>query len=200
MPISFGSSEGSGSSLFIRANLPQNRWWVKTEGGDETIDMSRGFAMDIKNVTFGWLHIDIGVRDWQPWPSPSQQIARPSESHKQGFEVNCWLSDGREASFSGNSYGLGQFIAKLYNEAELAPEFADKLPVVQVTSSTPVVIGKGTSYDVGFAIRTWIDKPENGAEHPAAAAAPVMAPVSEITSSISQIAPATAPAGTEFGF
>ena len=192
MPISFGSSEGSGSSLFIRANLPQNRWWVKTEGGDETIDMSRGFAMDIKNVTFGWLHIDIGVRDWQPWPSPSQQIARPSENHKQGFEVNCWLSDGRDASFSGNSYGLGQFIAKLYNEAELAPEFADKLPVVQVTSSTPVIIGKGTSYDVGFAIRTWIDKPENGAEHPAAAAAPVMAPAT---------VPSAAPAaGTEFGF
>lgn len=192
MPISFGSSEGSGSSLFIRANLPQNRWWVKTEGGDETIDMSRGFAMDIKNVTFGWLHIDIGVRDWQPWPSPSQQIAQPSENYKQGFEVNCWLSDGREASFSGNSYGLRQFIAKLYNEAELAPEFADKLPVVQVTSSTPVIIGKGTSYDVGFAIRTWIDKPENGAEHPAAATAPVMAPAT--------VPSAVPAAGTEFGF
>ena len=192
MPISFGSSEGSGNSLFIRANLPQNRWWVKTEAGDETIDMSRGFAMDIKNVTFGWLHIDIGVRDWQPWPSPAQQIARPSESHKQGFEVECWLSDGREASFSGNSYGLGQFIAKLYNKAEEAPEFADKLPVVQVTSSTPVVIGKGTSYDVGFAIRTWIDKPEKGAEHPAPAAAPAVAPAP---------AAAAAPAAdTEFGF
>ena len=192
MPISFGSSEGSGNSLFIRANLPQNRWWVKTEAGDETIDMSRGFAMDIKNVTFGWLHIDIGVRDWQPWPSPAQQIARPSDNHKQGFEVECWLSDGREASFSGNSYGLGQFIAKLYNKAEEAPEFADKLPVVQVTSSTPVVIGKGTSYDVGFAIRTWIDKPEKGAEHPAPAAAPAVAPAP---------AAAAAPAAdTEFGF
>ena len=109
MPISFGSSESSGNSLFIHSNLPQNRWWVKTEAGDENIDMSRGFAVDIKNVQFGWLHIDIGVRDWQPWPSPSEQIPRPSEQYKQGFEVNCWLVDGREASFSGNSYGLGQF-------------------------------------------------------------------------------------------
>ena len=73
-----------------------------------------------------------------------------------------------------------------------APEFADKLPVVQVTSSTPVVIGKGTSYDVGFAIRTWIDKPEKGAEHPAAAAAPVVAPAPAAVA-----APA---ADTEFGF
>ena len=177
MPISFGSgSEGSGSSLFIRSNLPQNRWWVKTEAGDENIDMSRGFAVDIKNVQFGWLHIDIGVRDWQPWPSPSEQIPRPSEVYKQGFEVKCWLVDGREASFSGNSYGLGQFIAKLYNQAEQAPEFATQIPIVQVTSSTPIVIGKGTSYDVGFNISKWINRPENGAEHPAAAEAPVMAP------------------------
>ena len=193
MPISFGSSESSGSSLFIRANLPQNRWWVKTEAGDETIDMSRGFAMDIKNVTFGWLMIDIGVRDWQPWPSPSEQIARPSENHKQGFEVDCWLSDGRQASFSGNSYGLGQFIARVYNEAEASPDFASKIPVVQVTSSTPVVVGKGTSYDVGFSIaKTWINKPENGAEVAAPVAAPITAPAP---------APAAAPASeTEFGF
>jgi hypothetical protein len=54
------------------------------------------------------------------------------------------------------------------------------------------VIGKGTSYDVGFAIRTWIDKPESGAEPPAPAAAPAVAPAP---------AAAAAPAAdTEFGF
>lgn len=187
MPITFGSSN-EGSSLFIRANLPQNRWWVKTEAGDEQIDMERGFAIDIKNVTFGWLHIDIGLRDFKSWPSPSQQIAKPSENHKQGFEVNCWLGDGREAQFSGNSYGLGQFIAKLYNAAEEMPEFAQgKIPVVQVTSSTPIVIGKGTSYDVGFNIRTWIDRPAGDAPAPAA---PTPAPA----------APAPSGDGTDFGF
>ena len=107
MPISFGSAESTASSNFIRSNLPQNKWWVKAEGGDEPIDMEKGFAIDIKNVTFGWLHIDVGIRDWQAWPSPSQSTPRPSDSHKQGFEVDCWLSDGREASMSGNSYGLG---------------------------------------------------------------------------------------------
>ena len=196
MPISFGSS--ADAKPYIRANLPQNRWWVKTESGEEPIDMDRGFAIDIKNVTFGWLHIDIGVRDWQPWPSPSQQIAKPSENHKQGFEVDCWLGDGREASFSGNSYGLGQFIAKVYNQAETQPEFAQgKIPVIQVTSSKPVVIGKGTSYDVGFVIRTWIDRPATSSggigktemPAPAPVAAPAPAP-----------APAPAAAGTDFGF
>ena len=188
MPISFGSSDNDGASNYIRANLPQNRWWAKTDQGDENIDMDRGFAIDIANVTFGWLHIDVGVRDWQPWPSPSQGTPRPSENHKNGFEVNCWLADGRPASFSGNSYGLGQFIAKLYNSAETMPEFAQgKVPVVQVTSSNPIVIGKGTSYDVGFNIRSWIDKPSADAA-PAAPAAPAPAP-------------AAAPAGdNNFGF
>ena len=191
MPISFGSTDSENTGVYIRGNLPQNRWWAKTEAGDEAIDMDRGFAIDIKDVTFGWLHIDIGVRDWQPWPSPAQRTEKPSESHKQGFSVNCWLSDGRAAEFSGNSYGLGQFIAKLYNQAETMPEFtAGKVPVVQVTSTTPVVVGKGTSYDVGFNIRTWIDKPAaDAAPEAPVAAAPAPAPA------------AAAPAGdNNFGF
>ena len=192
MPISFGSAESTASSNFIRSNLPQNKWRVKAEGGDETIDMEKGFAIDIKNVAFGWLHIDVGIRDWQAWPSPSQSTPRPSDSHKQGFEVDCWLSDGREASMSGNSYGLGQFIAKLYNQAETAPEFAaGKIPVIQVTSSTPVVVGKGTSYDIGFNIRTRIDKPEAKPEVMGSPPAPAATP------------PTTPPAAsteTDFGF
>ncbi len=188
MPITFGSGSDNNNSLFIRANLPQNRWWTKTDAGEEPIDMDKGFAVDIKNVTFGWLHIDIGVRDWQPWPSPSQPTPKPNDNYKNGFSVECWLYDGRKCEFSGNSFGLGQFIAKLYNQAETMPEFNEgKVPVVQVTSSRPVVVGKGTSYDVGFNIRSWVNRPKDGA-----APAPTPAP-----------APAPAPAasgGTDFGF
>ena len=192
MPITFGTAESTASTNFIRSNLPQNKWWVKAEGGDEPIDMEKGFAIDIKNVTFGWLHIDVGVRDWQAWPSPSQSLPRPSDSHKQGFEVDCWLSDGREASMSGNSYGLGQFIAKLYNQAETAPEFAaGQIPVIQVTSSTPVVVGKGTSYDIGFNIRTWIDKPQAKPEVMGSPPAPAATPPT---------APPAASTETDFGF
>ena len=195
MPIIFGLFDAKGTGVYIRGNLPQNRWWAKTEAGDEPIDMDRGFAIDIKEVVFGWLHIDVGIRDWQPWLSPSQKIERPSENHKQGFSVKCWLADGREAEFSGNSYGLGQFIAKLYNQAEGMEEFnMGKVPVVQVTSTTPVVVGKGTSYDVGFNIRTWIDRPAGEEPTPAA---PTPAPVTAAPAP----APAAAPAeGNNFGF
>ena len=197
MPITFGSAESTATSNYIRSNLPQNKWYVKTEGGDEPIDMELGFAIDIKNVTFGWLHIDVGVRDWQPWPSPSQSTPKASDNHKQGFEVDCWLSDGREATMSGNSYGLGQFIAKLYNEAETAKEFAaGKIPIVQVLSSKPIVLGKGTSYDIGFNIRKWIKKPEATPEEVVSDGTP---PVE------AEIAPSNPPKTskdeeTEFGF
>jgi len=72
------------------------------------------------------------------------------------------------------------------------PEFATQVPVVQVTSSTPVVIGKGTSYDVGFHIAKWIDRPakddaQNVAQDPVTAA-PAPAPA------------ASAGGGSDFGF
>ena len=183
MPISFGETNDS-AGAYIRVNLPQNRWTL-TDGGDpKTLDMVKGLAIDIANVKFGWLKIAIGQRDWQEWPSPSQSTPKPQETdidgkpaYKQGFDVNCWSSDGTAAQFSNNSYGTGQFIAKLYNEAEKHPEFTQGLiPVVSVTSSTPVVVGKGTSYDLGFTITKWIKKPADGAAPAPEAAAPAPAP------------------------
>jgi hypothetical protein len=200
MPISFGSNDSAGAGNYVRANLPQNRWTVNKGGDPEVIDMAKGIAIDIANVKFGWLKIAVGTRDWQEWPSPSQPAPKPTETdadgkpaYKQGFDVDCWMADGTKAHFSNNSYGTGQFIAKLYNQAENAPEFAQGMvPVVSVTTSTPVVVGKGTSYDLGFTISKWIDKPaEDAAPAPApVAAAPAPAPAS---------APA-APADNNFGF
>ena len=183
MPISFGETNDN-AGAYIRVNLPQNRWTLSDGGDPKTLDMVKGLAIDIANVKFGWLKIAIGQRDWQEWPSPSQSTPKPQEAdidgkpaYKQGFDVNCWSSDGTAAQFSNNSYGTGQFIAKLYNEAEKHPEFTQGLiPVVSVTSSTPVVVGKGTSYDLGFTITKWIKKPEGGAAPAPEAAAPAPAP------------------------
>jgi len=183
MPISFGETSGDSSNAYIRVNLPQNRWTMHAGGDPVELDMVRGIAIDVKNVKFGWLKIAIGQRDWQEWPSPNRALPKPTEmdaegkpAYKQGFDVNCWTSDGTKAQFSNNSYGTGQFIAKLYNQAENAPEFNQgMIPVVSVTASTPVAVGKGTSYDVGFTIVKWISPPS---EAPAAPAAP--APVADV--------------------
>ena len=125
MPISFGETSGDSSNAYIRVNLPQNRWTLNAGGDPAEIDMVRGIAIDIAAVKFGWLKIAVGMRDWQEWPSPSQPLPKPTETdaegkpaYKQGFDVDCWMSDGTKAQFSNNSYGTGQFIAKLYNQAE----------------------------------------------------------------------------------
>lgn len=200
MPISFQDETQASDMSYVRVNLPQNKWTLKTPTGDiEDIDMTKGIAIDVKNVVFGWLHIDVGVREFLAWPSPAQPLVKPEGSpHKMGFEVNCW-ANGREAQFSNNSYGAGQFIAKLYNQVENDPNFATKIPVVQVTTSTPVVIGKGTSYDVGFNIAQWIDPP-TGSEQPVAQAATTY----EATPAATQ-PPSAQPAGDsgqgkDFGF
>lgn len=199
MPISFGETNDN-AGAYIRVNLPQNRWTLSDGGDPKELNMIKGLAIDIANVKFGWLKIAIGQRDWQEWPSPSQPTPKPQETdadgklaYKQGFDVNCWSSDGIAAQFSNNSYGTGQFIAKLYNEAEKHPEFTQGLvPVVSVTSSTPVVVGKGTSYDLGFMIAKWIPKPTEGAAPaPAPAAAPAPAPAA---------APTPAEVEENFGF
>lgn len=182
MPISFGETNDS-AGAYIRVNLPQNRWTISDGGDPKALDMVAGLAIDIANVKFGWLKIAIGQRDWQEWPSPAQSTPKPQEmdidgkpAYKQGFDVDCWTSSGTKAQFSNNSYGTGQFIAKLYNEAEKHPEFTQGMvPVVSVTSSTPVVVGKGTSYDLGFTILKWISKPADGAAPAAAAPAPAPA-------------------------
>ena len=194
MPITF-ESENTSDMSYVRVNLPQNKWTIKTPTGDiEDIDMSKGIAIDIKNVVFGWLHIDVGVREFLAWPSPAQPLEKPEGSpHKKGFEVDCW-ANGREAQFSNNSFGAGQFIAKLYNQVENDPNFATKIPVVQVTTSTPVVVGKGTSYDVGFNVASWIDRPTGGEQPPAQAAASYEAPATPTATA----APATEK--KDFGF
>ena len=182
MPISFGETSDS-SGAYVRVNLPQNRWTLNAGADPQTIDMVKGIAIDIKNVKFGWLKIAVGMRDWQEWPAPSQPTAKPQEidaegklAYKQGFDVDCWMADGTPAQFSNNSYGTGQFIAKLYNTAEKAPEFNQGLiPVVSVTSSTPVVVGKGTSYDLGFTIKKWVAAPVEGDAPVAPAPAPAAA-------------------------
>jgi hypothetical protein len=67
------------------------------------------------------------------------------------------------------------------------------VPVVQVTSSTPVVIGKGTSYDVGFHIAKWIDRPAKDD-------APVVQDPVQAAPEPAPAPAASAGGGSDFGF
>ena len=163
MPISF-TEETTGANQYIRVHTPQNKWSVvTTEKEVVEFDVSKGMAIDIKNVTFGWLAIDKGFRDWQPWPSPSQKTTKPEGAveYKNGFEVEVYVPKHGHATFSSNTMAVGNFIAAVYNRVENEAEFSTgKVPVVKVTGSSPIVTATGnTTYDIGFVVDKWIEMP-----------------------------------------
>ena len=163
MPITF-SEETNDANQYIRVHTPQNRWRIVNYEKEEIeFDVSKGMAIDIKNVKFGWLAIDKGFRDWQPWPSPSQRTTKPEGSveYKNGFEVEVYVPKHGHATFSSNTMAVGNFIAAVYNKVENEKEFSsDKVPVVKVTGSSPITTATGnTTYDIGFVVDKWIDMP-----------------------------------------
>jgi len=166
MPITF-SEETNDANQYIRVHTPQNRWRIVNYEKEEIeFDVSKGIAIDIKNVKFGWLAIDKGFRDWQPWPSPSQKTTKPEGSveYKNGFEVEVYVPKHGHAIFSSNTMAVGNFIAAVYNKVENEKEFSsDKVPVVKVTGSSPITTATGnTTYDIGFVVDKWIDMPSKG--------------------------------------
>jgi len=163
MPITF-SEETNDANQYIRVHTPQNKWRIVNYEKEEIeFDVSKGMAIDIKNVKFGWLAIDKGFRDWQPWPSPSQRTTKPEGSveYKNGFEVEVYVPKHGHATFSSNTMAVGNFIAAVYNKVENEKEFSSgKVPVVKVTGSSPITTATGnTTYDIGFVVDKWIDMP-----------------------------------------
>jgi len=163
MPITF-SEETNDVNQYIRVHTPQNKWRIVNYEKEEIeFDVSKGMAIDIKNVKFGWLAIDKGFRDWQPWPSPSQKTTKPEGSveYKNGFEVEVYVPKHGHATFSSNTMAVGNFIAAVYNKVENEKEFASaKVPVVKVTGSAPITTATGnTTYDIGFVVDKWIEMP-----------------------------------------
>lgn len=178
MPITF-QEESTGTTQYIRVHTPQNKWSIMTAEKELVdLDITKGMAIDIKNVTFGWLAIDKGFRDWQPWPSPSQRTTKPEGAveYKNGFEVDVYVPQHGHASFSSNTMAVGNFIAKVYNQVENDPNFASgKVPVIKVTGSSPITTATGnTTYDIGFVVDKWIDMPAQEEAAPSIPVPPVV--------------------------
>jgi hypothetical protein len=131
--------------------------------------------------------LETGNRDWQPWPD-NQQQPKPQGEYKAGFDVDVYsttmFGDEHVRSYSSNSTGNVMFIQELYNAAEQHAEFAQGLsPVVQLTGSKAIKVGKGTTRIPQFQILKWVPRPAaldaSGADHapaPAPAAKPAAKP------------------------
>lgn len=189
MPLNLPT--GGDAKPYVRFMPSMNAWEMSTADGREEFAFDKPAVFDLQHIQLGWLLLAEGQRDWQPWPG-NKPLPRPEGEYKAGFEVNVYSSqmfgDEPVRSFSSNGTGPTMFIQALYNEAEKAPEFAaGKSPVVQLSGSKAIKVGRGTTRVPQFTIVKWIDRPTAlGAGNPApAAAAPAAAP---------KAAPAPAPA------
>lgn len=179
MPISLGNGSGR---PFIRYSPQVNAWLKSGENGATEFDpKSSGMLIDVERGTLGWLTLGEGVREWQPWPAMTERTKSPGGEAKVGFMVSVYapkLLGDEVHDFSANATASTRFFEALYNMAE--KEFGQgKVPLVQVTGSKMLKIGKGTTREIEFTITKWVDRPEalanvsgDGAGAPAADRAP----------------------------
>jgi hypothetical protein len=155
---------GGDGRPFIRFQASVNSWQLSaTDGKPAEFAFDKPSVFDIQNVQLGWMLLETGNRDWQPWPENEQQ-PKPQGDYKAGFDVDVFstamFGDEPVRVYSSNSTGNVMFIQELYNAAEQAPEFAQGLsPVVQLNGSKAIKVGKGTTRIPQFTIVKWIARP-----------------------------------------
>ena len=149
-------SSGGGNSNFLRFS-PQANAWTNSDGVEVEL---KKVVFDIDNVKTGWLHLGVGVRDWQPDETLGRKGAQPTPDHKRGFEVTFYNKEIGTASWSSNGVGPNMGLEQLYTAcaADRAAN-AGKLPVVEYKGSKMEKIGKGTTRIPQFTIVSWIDRP-----------------------------------------
>jgi hypothetical protein len=122
------------SSLYMKFNAKDRRFYTKTEDGQnrEITDMTAIF--DLEHIVSAWILFEEGVppdiaRDSDDGPAP-----RPSARHKRGFEVRVFSPNniGGLRDFSSNSNVVNKGMAELYAEFKDAPERKEGLvPLVR---------------------------------------------------------------------
>jgi hypothetical protein len=152
------------------------------------------FAFDFGSLEVGYAHFSIAGPDFRVVPEGQKLPDQPTDKNENGklmfrpvFRVKLYgqILDGlRELSSSANV--VMEAVDDLYQEFRQAPEAGEgKIPIVQLTKTIPVVLGKGkrenTVYQPCFAIVGWTDRvPEMGERTvpppPAAARVPAEVP------------------------
>lgn len=164
MPLAIpGGGEGK---PYIRFQASMNSWQMSVEGGGSTeFTFDQPAVVDIQNVQLGWLLLETGNRDWQPWPNNAQKPKPAEGDYKAGFEAQVYaktmFGDEPVRSYSSNSTGNVMFIQELYNAAEACPEFNQAMsPVIKITGSKPLKVGKGNTRVPQFEIVKWVPRPD----------------------------------------
>ena len=146
------------------------------------------FVADLANIRVGWINytsqgpvrklVTLGKEPIPARPDGKNSEGKPA--FKQGFEIDLMLNKdagGGPARILGSSAAcVIEAMDELHDTFGNAPESkSGKLPVVKVTSVTPVKSKQSTNYKPVFSIIAWVDRPaglQATADAPKPAAAP----------------------------
>ena len=215
MPFMEQVNEGSGVG-YIKFSTETG--WSASDGneGDNLLQINTSpVVMDVINHVQGWLQIETGIRDWQPYSIPPQQ--KPSEKHKIGYQCMFYSKKhfGEADPFremTTSQYASKTLIKEVYNAAEAMwiaqGNDAQTKPFSQSGMSavvlinpevTPIKIGAGRSVKISFTLQSLIpmpsqtDAPAQPVQQPLAQPAPAPQPVAAPPVSAPQAATAPTP-------
>tara|TARA_Y100000593_G_scaffold13838_1_gene25836 strand:- start:900 stop:1469 length:570 start_codon:yes stop_codon:yes gene_type:complete len=163
MPLELSSAE---KVPYLKYSPRDNEWSLSSEDGAYSFDWDGPAIWDVEKIELGWLLLDVGMREWEPWPD-NKRTAKPDEREwKQGFICKVFsknqFEDAPVRQFSSNGTGINKFITNLYNEAEkVSNRFADaKVPVVTITGADKESYkGRGSTKIPTFEIVKWVARP-----------------------------------------
>lgn len=160
MPLMIG---GGNSRPYIRFSPASNAWLMSSESGTHEFNFSKPVAIDVQNIQLGWLMLETGQRDWQPWKN-NVRTPSPGTDYKEGLAVLLYskdmFGDTPVRELVSNQTGVTMSFKKLYDELEEHPEFAaGKTPILKMTGAPVIKIGKGTSRIPAWELVKWVDRP-----------------------------------------
>lgn len=174
------SPTGSGEDfkVYVAFNAKAGRWYTKEDKPDaelfEVKDMTAVF--DFASLRTGWFLFAPGVAPVkQINPTLEANTPRPGDGFKQGFQLNLFSSKNllgvRE--FASTAGVVIDAMNELYDYCFAAPEREQgKLPVVKCVDVRAISGAHGTNYAPVFQVISWVERPPELVEAPAAQARP----------------------------
>jgi hypothetical protein len=162
MGLNISKGGGDDFTPYVKYNAKAGRWYVKKDEGEVEV-INPAFVADFDNIKTGYFLYAAGVAPSIVYdPDLNTPVAKPTEMHKRGFELNVFSQNafGGVVTFGSTSGIVGNAIDEIFQQYEKdRATNQGMLPVVQCNGVTPEVGKHGTNYKPNLAILKWVPRP-----------------------------------------
>jgi hypothetical protein len=173
MPLNLRPTTGD-FTPFIKYHATAGRCYIRNDDGDD-VETELIAIFDLARIQTGWLRYKENEAPHYALDAPDgTEAERPSDHHRRGFVIRIFSKKLGAREFSSCANVVIEAMKILYDQQyETAAEAkAGKLPVVELTDSTPVRTKFGTSFRPTFRVTKWVDRPPELAGNSNTQAAP----------------------------